>query len=36
MAGFSRCQGVPPHRGLHQLGASTKTTVIIFNIRPIL
>ena len=23
MAGFSRGQGVPLHRGLHQLGAST-------------
>jgi len=26
MAGFSRGQGVPLHRGLHQLGASNNHT----------
>jgi len=25
MAGFSRGQGVPLHRGIHQLGASTNS-----------
>jgi len=29
MAGFSRAQGVPLHRGLHQLGASINTNKCI-------
>ena len=29
MAGFSRDQGVPLHKGLHQLGASTNSSIKI-------
>jgi len=31
MAGFSRGQGVPLHRGLHQLGASTNSNKMLYR-----
>src|SRR6218665_475852 len=32
MAGFSRGQGVPLHRGLHQLGASTNSNKMLYRL----
>src|SRR6218665_469857 len=32
MAGFSRGQNVPLHRGLHQLGASTNSNKILYRL----
>jgi len=32
MAGFSRGQGVPLHRGLHQLGASTNSSNMLYRL----
>jgi len=32
MAGFSRGQGVPLHRGLHQLGPSTDSNKMLYRL----
>ena len=32
MAGFCRGQGVPLHRGLHQLGASTNSNKMLYRL----
>jgi len=32
MAGLSRDQGVPLHRGLHQLGASTNSNKLLYRL----
>jgi len=32
MTGFSRGQGVPLHRGLHQLGASTNSSNMLYRL----
>jgi len=32
MTGFSRGQGVPLHRGLHQLGASTNSNKMLHRL----
>ena len=32
MTGFSRDQGVPLHRGLHQLGASINSSIMLYRL----